>query len=138
MDMDVTLTPEFDQICSANKIFAVNLLQINSDLLRHLDIYRFNSLKPHSHGLAADKMVYEHLSDCSVRITKDDFIELYKQARKAAFKIINAKSVFKTAGLVPYDSEYAISRVPIRLNQKLPHECPVTPTRASGSEKLQI
>lgn len=102
-----------------------------SHLLQPLDVCCFGPLKRRYHLLAADKVGYEILADGKVRVNKDDFIVIYKTARKEAFHIRNVKSSFQTAGLIPYDPNYVISKVTIRLQTETLREGPTTPPTSS-------
>jgi hypothetical protein len=109
------LTPQFDQICSENKIIPVCMPAHSSHLLQPLDIGCFAVLK-RSYGSLVDQKMRLNVN----HIDKLDFLAAYPQARIDAFKSDTIKNSFKAAGLVSIDPEPVLNQLNIQLRTPTP------------------
>lgn len=109
------LTPDFDDLCSANNIIPICMPANSSHLLQPLDVACFSPLKHAYHQLVEDKtrLGFNH-------IDKFDFLEAYPCARNEAFKPETVHSGFSVTGLVPYDPERVLSQLSIHLATPMP------------------
>jgi hypothetical protein len=75
------LTPEFDHICTENKIILICILLYSSHLLQPLDVGCFAVLKRYYRQLVEQRirLGFNH-------INKIDFLTVFLQARTAAYK----------------------------------------------------
>jgi hypothetical protein len=109
------LTPQFDQICSENKIIPICMPAHSSHLLQPLDIGCFAVLK-RSYGSLVDQKMRLSVN----HIDKLDFLAAYPQARIDAFKPDTIRNSFKAAGLVPLNPEAVLDKLNIQLRTLTP------------------
>ncbi|EED11440.1 transposon, putative [Talaromyces stipitatus ATCC 10500] len=88
------LTPEFDHICTENKIIPICMPPHSSHLLQPLDVGCFAVLKRHYGQLVEQRMRlgFNH-------IDKMDFLTAFPQARTAAYKAQTIQNSFAATGL---------------------------------------
>jgi hypothetical protein len=109
------LTPQFDQICSENKIIPICMPAHSSHLLQPLDIGCFAVLK-RSYGSLVDQKMRLGVN----HIDKLDFLAAYPQARIDAINPDTIRNSFKAAGLVPLNPEAVLDKLNIQLRTPTP------------------
>ncbi|EDN08447.1 conserved hypothetical protein [Histoplasma mississippiense (nom. inval.)] len=109
------LTPEFDQICSENKIIPLCMPPHSSHLLQPLDVGVFAPLKR-----AYGTLVEQRMRLGFNIIKKADFLDAYPAARREAFKASNIQSGFRATGIVPLDPQGVVQQLNIQLRTPTP------------------
>ncbi|EDN06147.1 conserved hypothetical protein [Histoplasma mississippiense (nom. inval.)] len=109
------LTPEFDQICSENKIIPLCMPPHSSHLLQPLDVGVFAPLKR-----AYGTLVEQRMRLGFNTIKKADFLDAYPAARREAFKASNIQSGFRATGIVPLDPQCVVQQLNIQLRTPTP------------------
>jgi hypothetical protein len=96
-------TPEFDHICTENKIILVCMPPHSSHLLQPLDVGCFAVLKRHYGQLVEQRMRlgFNH-------IDKIDFLTAFPRARTMAYKAQTIWNSFVATGLVPFNPDRVI------------------------------
>ena len=75
----------------------------SSHLLQPLDVSCFSVLK-WSYRQAVETLMQAGIN----HVDKDDFLELYLQARLVPFSVTTVQSGFRATGLVPFDLEQVL------------------------------
>ena len=109
------VTAEFDQYCTQNSIIVLCMPPHSSHLLQPLDVSCFSVLK-RSYG----SVVQEQMRAGINHVDKDDFLDLYLQARIATYSPSTIQSGFRATGLVPFDPDEVLSRLHIQLKTPSP------------------
>ena len=98
---------EFDKYCSDNGIIALYLPAHSSHFLQPLDVSCFSPLK------SLYKAQVQSLSENGVNhIQKETFLLHYAQIRDKALREDNIRSGFEAVGLVPYNPDRVLSKIP--------------------------
>lgn len=108
-------TPDFDRFCTEHSIIPLYMPPHSSHLLQPLDVGCFSPLK-RSYG----KIVEDKMRLGINHIDKLEFLDGYKQARKAVFSESNIRSGFAATGLVPYDPDRVLSTLNVQLRTPTP------------------
>ena len=109
------LTPQFDRICTENKIIPLCIPAHSSHLLQPLDVGCFTVLK-RAYGRLVENQVrlgYNH-------IDKLDFLMAYTEARADTFRLETIQNSFAAAGLSPINPERVLSKLNISLYTPTP------------------
>ena len=122
------LTPEFDRICSENKIIPLCMPAHSSHLLQPLDVSVFAVLKRAYGGLVEQRMRLGFNT-----IKKLDFLDAYPTARAEAFKPQNIQSGFIATGIAPFEPNQVIQQLDIQLRTPTPPA-----SRSSNSQSSWI
>ncbi|KAJ5143093.1 uncharacterized protein N7515_001880 [Penicillium bovifimosum] len=122
------LTPEFDKIGQENDIVPIRMPPHASHLLQPLDVGCFAVLKRSYGGRVAE---YTRLGIDSIE--KNDFLQIFPEARNDAFKEPIVKSAFAATGLVPLDPDRVLSKLTMRLQSPRLPDRPVSQGSTSGS-----
>ena len=101
------VTPEFQDFCSNHKIQLLCLPRHTSHMLQPLDVAVFSSLKHYFR-----RVTERRLRAGATRFPKTEFLQTYHQVWLQAITEINVKSGFRKAGLVPFNPENALKRLP--------------------------
>jgi hypothetical protein len=109
------LTPEFDRICTENKIVPLCMPAHSSHLLQPLDVSVFAVLKRAYGGLVEQRMRLGFNT-----IMKLDFLDAYPAARAEAFKSQNIQSGFIATGITPFNPDRVIQQLDIQLKTPTP------------------
>lgn len=116
----------FIKFCLDNNIVALCLPAHSTHLLQPLDVGLFSPLE-HYYGRGVDDAV--RLG--RVSITKEEFFTIFHQARKQALTSSNIQSAFRTTGLVPFDPQRVLVKLP---NNTEGSESPASSTRTRPYE----
>jgi len=125
---DSHLTATFDKICQGNNIIPICMPLHASHLLQPLDVGCFAVLK-RSYG----RRVAEYTQLGIDSIEKDDFLDIFPEARADSFKESIIQSAFAATGLVPLDPDRVLSKLNIRLQSPPLPDRPVSQGSTSGS-----
>ena len=107
---DSHLTARFDKFCKDNNIIPICMPSHASHLLQPLDVGCFAVLKKfYGTGVAE----YMRLGIDSIE--KEDFLEIFPQARGHAFKETTIQNAFAATGLVPLNPDRVLEKLNIRL-----------------------
>ena len=87
----------------------------SSHLLQPLDVSCFSVLKK-SYGQTVQELMRAGIN----HVDKDDFLDLYLQARTATYSPSTIQSGFKATGLVPFDPDQVLSRLHIQIQTPSP------------------
>lgn len=109
------LTPEFDRLCTENKIIPIYMPAHSSHLLQPLDVGCFAVLK-RSYGRLVDQQTRMGIN----HIDKLDFLAAYPQARLDTFKDRTIQNAFRATGLVPVDPTQVLEKLNIQLRTPTP------------------
>lgn len=109
------VTAEFDQYCSQNSIIVLCMPPHSSHLLQPLDVSCFSVLKQ-SYGTAVQEQMRAGIN----HVDKDDFLDLYLQARAKTYTLSTIQSGFKATSLVPFNPDEVLSRLHIQLKTPSP------------------
>ena len=109
------VTAEFDRYCTENDIIVLCMPPHSSHLLQPLDVACFAVLK-RSYGLAVQAQMWAGIN----HIDKDDFLQLYLQARAATYSSSTIQSGFRATGLVPFEPDEVLSQLHIQLQTPSP------------------
>jgi len=113
---------EFELFCKDNNIITLCMPAHSSHRLQPLDVGCFRALK-RSYGAEIEKLMKLHIS----HISKEDFLIAFYTAFFASMTESNIKGGFWGSGLVPYDLDYVISQLDVRIR---------TPSRPSTATSL--
>ena len=123
---DSHVTVEAIQFCVSHDIVLVCLPPHATHLLQPLDVGVFLPLSTYYSGLLEARCRFG-----SRNISKETFLELYLQARKLAISQKNVTSSWAKSGLVPYNPDVVLSKLPV-----LPRSRPITPPTATASNEV--
>ena len=100
---------EFIEICAEHNVVLLCLPPHTADKLQPLDAYLFKPL-----GTYYSNLIAEHGQFGGTWVDRKDFIPCYQQARRSIFTPRNILSGFAATGLVPFDKEIVIQKLPPR------------------------
>jgi hypothetical protein len=100
----------FQQYCKENKIITICMLPHSSHLLHPLDVGCFAPLKK-AYGRQAEDLMRNRIT----YITKLEFLPCFIRAYNAAITPSNIQGGFQGAGLVPFNPEWVIMTLDVRL-----------------------
>jgi len=109
------ITAEFDRYCTEHDIIVLCIPPHSFHLPQPLDVACFAVLK-HLYGIIVQGQMRLGIN----HIDKDDFLELYLQARAAIYSSSTIQSGFKATGLAPFNPDEVLSRLYIQLQTPLP------------------
>jgi hypothetical protein len=112
---------DFELYCKEHNIITLCMPAHSSHKLQPLDVSCFRALK-RSYGTEIEKLMRAHIT----HISKEDFFPAFYTAFRTSMTESNIRGGFRGTGLVPYDPEYVISQLDIRLST------PTPPTTSSG------
>jgi len=104
------ITAGFDQYYIQNLIIVLCMPLYSFYLLQPLDVFCFSVLK-RLYRLA----IQEQMQIGIIYIDKDDFLDLYLQARAATYSSSIIQSGFRATGLVPFNPDEVLSQLYIQL-----------------------
>ena len=87
----------------------------SSHKLQPLDVGCFGPLK-RAYGKEIEGLIRAHIT----HIAKEDFLPAFYKAHNVAITKSNIQAGFKATGLVPYDPNYVISQLDIKLHTPTP------------------
>ena len=102
-------TARFEDFCKQNNIITLCMPPHSSHLLQPLDVVCFSLLK-RAYGTRVESEARLGIN----HITKTEFLPLYYAAHVQAMTEKNVKASFAAAGLVPYDPERVLTKLPQR------------------------
>ncbi len=102
-------TLEFIEYCVEKKIILLVLPPHTIHLLQPLDVAIFQPLSKHY-----SVEIETHSREKHYWLEKDDFIVYYQNARQKALRESNIFSAWRTTGLLPYNPQVVISKLPNR------------------------
>ena len=111
-------TLEFIKYCDDHDINPFAMPPHLTHILQPLDVAVFQPLK-HYHGKALDLMVRDGVTN----ITKLEFLSLFQQIRKQAFKRSTIHSAFKKTGIYPLNPQLVIEVLAARAPVRHLHQC---------------
>ncbi len=100
-------TLEFIEFCVEKKIILLVLPPHTTHLLQPLDVVIFAPLARYY-----SSEVEEHMREKHYWLEKKDFIIYYQNARKKALRESNILSAWRATGLIPYNPQTVISKLP--------------------------
>jgi pyruvate/2-oxoglutarate dehydrogenase complex dihydrolipoamide acyltransferase (E2) component len=103
-------TLEFIEFCSEKKIILLVLPPHTTHLLQPLDVAIFQPLAKYY-----SNEVVDHSHEKHYWLDKEDFIEYYQNARKKALRESNILSAWRTTGLLPFNPQIVLDKLPNRL-----------------------
>lgn len=112
---------EFETYCKEWNIITLCMPPHSSHKLQPLDVGCFGPLK-RAYGAEIEKLMRVYIT----HISKEDFLPAFVTAFCTAITESNIRSGFRATGLVPYDPEYVISQLDVRLRTLTP--VPTLPT----------
>jgi hypothetical protein len=101
------VTPEFQDFCIAKRIILLCLPPHTSHMLQPLDVAVFSPLK-HYFRRATERRLW---LECS-QFPKTEFLQTYSEVRPQAITKKNIQSGFRKAGLVPFELDKVLKRLP--------------------------
>jgi hypothetical protein len=104
------LTPEFQSFCAEKKIILLCIPAHTSHMLQPLDVGVFSSIK-HYFRRAVERRLRAGYS----RFPKAEFLQTYYETRPQGMTERNIKSGWRKTGLVPFNPDKAIQRLPLPL-----------------------
>ena len=104
---DSHITIEFMEFCDQNKIVPLCLPPHSTHLLQPLDVGVFGPL-----GKAYKQLVSSRSRYGAVNVSKVEFLNLIQVARKQAMSTTNILSAWRGTGLVPYNPQHIIDKLP--------------------------
>ena len=123
------------QFCLDHKIILLCLPPHGTHLLQPLDVGVFGPLAIYySQGLE------EYSQGLSYSVNKADFIRIYEKARKLAFSHKNITHAWAQSGLVPYDPEKVLCKLPPPVQPPIKQR-PITPpelTLSSSTSSIPV
>lgn len=114
-------TLRFIEFCVKKKIILLILPPHTTHLLQPLDVVIFSPLARYYSSEVEDHMREKHYW-----LEKEDFITYYQNARKKALRESNIHSAWRATGLMPYNPQTVISKLPNK------------PTTPSKSTQIQL
>ena len=87
----------------------------SSHKLQPLDVGCFRPLK-RAYGKQIEDLMRAHIT----HISKEDFFPAFDAACRTTFTEENIKGGFRGAGIVPYDPDYVISQLDVKLHTPTP------------------
>ena len=112
---------EFEKYCKDWNIIPLCMPAHSSHKLQPLDVGCFSPLK-RAYGTEIEKLMRVYIT----HISKEDFFPAFVAAFRTAMTESNVRAGFRTTGLVPFDPDYVISQLDIRL--RTPTPAPTLPT----------
>jgi hypothetical protein len=112
---------DFELYCKEHNIITLCMPAHSSHKLQPLDVGCFRALK-RSYGAEIEKLMRAHIT----YISKEDFFPAFHTAFRTTMIESNIRGGFRGTGLVPYDPEYVISQLDIKL------PTPTSPRPSSG------
>lgn len=106
---------DFETYCKENNIITLCMPAHSSHKLQPLDVGCFRALK-RSYGQEIEKLMRAHIT----HISKEDFFPAFYAAFRTSFSESNVQGGFRGSGLVPYDPEYVISQLDVKLHTPTP------------------
>ena len=113
---------DFELYTKENNIITLCMPAHSSHRLQPLDVGCFRALK-RSYGGEIEKLMRGGIT----HISKEDFLPAFRKAFRTTFTESNIRGGFRGSGLVPYDPDYVISQLEVRLR---------TPSRPSTAASL--
>ena len=110
--------------CKNNNIITLCLPAHSSHLLQPLDVKYFNPLK-RAYSKKLKGFIKSHIN----HITKTEFLIAFHAAHVSTITPQNIQGGFKRAGLIPFDPEYVISKLDIKLRIRTPPKTTLPPTQ---------
>ena len=104
---DSHITMEFMEFCDQNKIVPLCLPPHSTHLLQPLDVGVFGPLSKAYKQLVSSRSRYG-----AVNVSKVEFLNLIQVARKQAMSTTNILSAWRGTGLVPYNPQHVIDKLP--------------------------
>lgn len=101
---------EFEKYCKEQNIITLCMPSHSSHKLQPLDVGCFSPLK-RSYGAEIEKLMRAHIT----HISKEDFFPAFYIAFCTTMTESNARAGFQATGLVPYNPDYVISQLDVRL-----------------------
>ena len=115
---------DFELYAKENNIITLCMPAHSSHRLQPLDVGCFRPLK-RSYGGEIEKLMRVGIT----HISKEDFLPAFYTAFRTTFTESNIRGGFRGSGLVPYDPEYVISQLEVRIR---------TPSRPLTAENLPL
>ena len=106
---------EFEKYCKEQNIITLCMPSHSSHKLQPLDVGCFSPLK-RSYGAEIEKLMRAHIT----HISKEDFFPAFHTAFRTTMIESNIRAGFRATGLVPYDPDYVVSRLDVRLRTPTP------------------
>ncbi|OHW97262.1 transposase [Colletotrichum incanum] len=106
---------DFELHCKEHKIVTLCMPAHSSHKLQPLDVGCFSPLK-RAYGKEIEGLMRVHIT----HIAKEDFLPAFYKAYNAAMTKSNIQAGFRATGLVPYDPDYVISQLDIKLRMLTP------------------
>jgi hypothetical protein len=116
------LSAEFDEYCKDNKIMTISMPAHSSHLLQPLDVALYSPLK-RAYGDKINLFIKASVK----HITKCEFFVAFMAAHLRIFTEENIKSGFRGAGILPWNPDFVIEKLDVRLRTPtLSGSCPGT------------
>jgi hypothetical protein len=113
---------EFEIYCTEQNIITLCMPAHSSHKLQPLDVGCFSPLK-RSYGTEIEKLMRAHIT----HISKEDFFPAFRAAFQKSITTSNIQAGFRATGLVPYNPDYVISQLDVRLRTPTPAPAPTLP-----------
>lgn len=106
---------DFELYCKEQNIVTLCMPAHSSHKLQPLDVGCFGPLK-RAYGKEIEGLMRAHIT----HVSKEDFLPAFYKAYKAAITEKNIQAGFRASGLIPYDPDYVISQLDVKLRTPTP------------------